>query len=69
MIILTWIVLAVVVLYLGGRLLAIWAEREERRQADQAARMQRYMLAQRSHETSVWPRPKGPHGFQQRRKE
>ena len=43
-VVVSWLILASVVGYLGLALLfAIWAEREERRQAEQVERMQRYM--------------------------
>ena len=65
-VVVSWLILASVVGYLGLALLfAIWAEREERRQAEQVARFNRVMQAQQQHESQVWPRPKGPHGFQQ----
>ena len=65
-VVVSWLILASVVGYLGLALLfAIWAEREERRQAEQVERFNRVMQAQQQHESQVWPRPKGPHGFQQ----
>ena len=64
-IVVSWLILASVVGYLALALLfAIWAEREERRQAEQVARFNRVMQANAHHEPTVWNQ-KAAKGFQQ----
>ena len=61
----SWLILLAVVAYLAVALvLALWAEREEQQQT---ARLTRIMQAQAQHESQVWPRSKGPHGFERRK--
>ena len=61
-VVVSWLILASVVGYLGlALLLAIWAEREEQQQR---ARLTRIMQAQAQHESQVWPH-QGKKGFEQ----